>query len=478
MPKSILYNLGAASVSRFGSAILTFVLFWWLTYRLPTAEVGTFALAMSIFAVLQYLPLLGLHVQLVRDAATESTDFAQTINGYWWFALPVAVALGVAVAAYGRWAPVHESAFAFLYVGLAMLPTSWTVVAEAALLGRERMRGVAQVNLMEAAWRLAGSMAAIALGGTLAEIMLVFLAGRCLAAAAYLKQPDLHPPRWRSPPSRTEQARLWKYVPVYLTTVALTAASARFDILALPFLVSMHDVGVYSAGARLYDAALMVPTLAATVVLPPLARLFVGNRSEFVRLLPPSLQLVMGGGLLLAVAIAGAAPWLIGSMFPARFSQAAGIVQLLMFAAALASTDIVLSSTMLAAKDQASDMRCMAIGFFTLLCAVFVLVPSLGTTGAALAVTLQMLARVVSRMRWATRALGVSGLWASLARASMATGASVTALWLLGGQHWLVAVAAAVCTYVAIAFATGLFSRAGISRMLSTLATQRESKQQ
>lgn len=473
--RRILANLGAASVSRLGSALLTFGLFWWLSHRLPTVELGGFALAMGLFLMLQYLPLLGLHVQLIREIAAEPQRLEQAVTEYWWLGAPVSVLMALGIGLYGQTSHDRTLVPALWLTGVAMLPTSWTVVAESTLLAQERMRVVAGANLIESSWRLCASAVALWLGGGLASVMLVFLIGRVATGVLYLRTPGLPRPRIGAPPPWAILARLCRSTPVFLSIAALAALSTRFDMLALSRLVSMQDVGIYSAGAKLYEAALMVPTLAATVILPPLARLFATDRDEFARLLPAAIRLVLASGMALAVIAAAAAPWAVSLIYPASFAPAAGVVQVLVFAAVLASLDIVLSSTMLAARAQTSDLVSMAIGVATLVGSVVVLVHALGPIGAALGVAVHMAVRVAARAHWARTQLGARGLWPVLVRAAIATALAIGVIRFGGGLHWLLQAGAALAVYVAAGFTIGLFTRADLDRLTNHIARRNAS---
>jgi O-antigen/teichoic acid export membrane protein len=456
--KSLLANLAAVSMSRVGTSLLSFALYWWLSRRLSVSDLGAFAFAMGIFTVSQVIPLLGRQQPLIREVATYPERMAELVNAHWWFAWPLALALGLCLIGYGSLYAGALSAYVVLALALALAPTSWIIVAECALLGQERIRIIATVNFIEAVWRLLGGIAALWMGGALLAVMLVFLAGRCGVALIYLTVRGLPSPRVGAPPTLARWWALCRSTPVYFAIILLATFSSRFDVLALSYLVSLDELGRYSAGAKLYEALLMLPNLAALVMLPRMAKIFIDDRERFVRLLTPVTRAMLM--LCIPVALVGLAvtPWGVGLLFSAQFSSAALVVQILIFGAALAVVDMVLSSVMIASNNQADDLRCLVLGLLTLVGGTFLLVPLVGSAGAAIAVTLHMLVKVAYRIDWATRSMGAGGLWLALAGTVAATVPALWVTWLLRGGAWPLTAMAAVGAYLAACALVGLLT--------------------
>ncbi len=450
--RRVLANLGAATVARIGAALLSMTLFWGLSHLLGATELGGFALLMSLFALLQGLPLLGLHVPLTREVATRPGDLAERLAHHRWFAMPVALVLGLSLAAYGRWAVEPSLYPALLAVAAAMLPTGATLVTETALIGQERVRIVAAVSVAEGAWRLVASLSAVALGGGLTGVAVAFLIGRCMAWGLYrlwagLPAPDGPGRSQARRPTAAQWRALWRQVPVYLGIVAVAALGARLDVLALSRLVGLDEVARYAVAARLYEAALMLPTLAALVVLPPLSRQFNVDRAAFVANVPRVVGGILLWGLPIVIVGAGAMPWLIRLVFPPALADAAPMARVLLPAALLAALDMILASWMQAARAQNADLRSLSWALLAMVVTLLVLVPRIGALGAAIAMLVQMVVRVVSRAAWARQTLRVQGLGPLLAGIALA--ASIAMAVLLACERWqpMLAIPAALIAY-------------------------------
>lgn len=432
--------------ARLAMAVLNYGLFWQLSHRLDSASLGGFSLLMNLFFLLQGLPLLGLTSPLARRAATEPEQLPAEFSNAWAFAMPVALLLAVGTGGFG-WATYPAALHpAFWLLAASLLPSAWVLVAETALLGCERMSLVARVQCLESLGRLVLMSVAVWLGGDLTGLFAIFLGLRCLAAALYALHPAV-PAVDLSLLRRTLWRRNWSEVPVFLGIALLAVLTQRIDLILLSKLDGLAAAGVYAAAARLYEAALMVPTIAAMVMLPALARLYVSDGAQFRDMLGQALRWSLAVGLAVALLVAALAPQIIHLLYAAHLSEAAALLRCLIFGAVLMTMDQILSSTMVAARDQAQDLRSLAVGMLVLVVGLVVLVPLYGPLGAAMAVPLGLFCRVCWRVRWARRHLGLVGLGRALLRAGLAGVAGVAALVLASPWGAMASAAAALLSY-------------------------------
>ncbi|GAP35856.1 lipopolysaccharide biosynthesis protein [Piscinibacter sakaiensis] len=448
--------LGSSLVARVGMAAVNFGQFWLLSHHYPAERLGGFSLLMNLYLMLQLLPLLGLSLPLARRVATDEAGRAAEVANALALALPVAGLIAAGLVAAGHLAYPPWLALPFTLVALAMLPTAWTLVAESVLLGLERAGDIARVQFGEALLRTAGTAAVVALDGGLAAVFAVFLVLRVLSAWRYARHPAVPRPR-RALLSMALQRRNAAEIPVYLGIAVLAALASRLDIVALSRLGDLHEVGRYAAAARLYDAALMLPTLAALILMPTLARRFQSDPQSFGPMLVRAVGAVLALGSLLALAVAGLAAPIVRLLYPPELHGAAPVLRWLIFAAVWLTVDQLLSSTMIAAQAPRQDLASMAVALALLAAGLLLLVPLQGPVGAAQAVLLAMLGRVAWRVRWAAQRFAVPALWGVLARVALAAGAAVAAL-VLAEQRLgePAALAAALTVYALAALASGL----------------------
>lgn len=467
--RTLLRKLASVTVLRLGVAATGFALFWLLSHELPAAELGGFSVWMNAFLLLQALPLLGLNVHVVRELAAHPGQQAQEISHATAFALFFGALMTVGVIAYGLLAADAAMRLPCVLLGLALLPSAWVLVVESALIGREQLPVLTAVTLAESLWRVLGAAVSLACGWGLLGVFAFFLAGRLLTCALYLGFGGLPAPSWRLV-SRAGLQRYLMLAPTYLAIGLVSVASSRMDVLLLSRLRGLGDVGVYAAAAKLYEASLMVSTMALMIVYPLLARLFVQDREAFAQMLARCVRwgLLLGPPLVM-VGMALAQP-LVQWLYAPRLWGAAPVLQALLLAAWLMAMDQLLSSTMLAAHAQRHDLRAMVVGLFTLLALLFLLSPWLGPVGTAWSVVAGLGLRVGWRVGWAQGTLALPGLLGQSLRAAWAAAAGVIVFLCVGSGvvlasghpvlQTLLALLAGGLTHAGLAWVTGAFGPA------------------
>lgn len=459
----------SAMGARLAIALINYGLFWALTRWVEAPVLGGFSLLMNVFFLLQLLPLLGLAVPVMRRAATHPEALADEISNAFYFALPVALVLALGVGLWGEWSHAIDLAPSFWLIGLSLLPTAWTIVAEAVLIGQEKFGDITRIVFVECLLRSLLALAAIRLGAGLTGVFAAMLLMRFVAAALYARHPGLSLPRRRLV-TRALQRRNWGEVPVFLGIAVVTALVTRLDVIALSALRDLHEVAVYAAASRLYEASLMVPTVMALVLMPVLARHFKESRERFAPTLDVAIRVGLVAGLALALVASALSGWVVGVLYPPEMAGAASVLGWLAFASALMVTDVVLSSTMIAADAQKTDLHCLAVGLAGLVTGLCACIPLWGATGAALGVVAGLLARTAWRLRWSRREFALAPTGPLLARLALATGCGIAALRATGGHGGLVAATAALAAFGAAVVLLGVWGRHPLARLRADLA--------
>lgn len=453
--------MGSAMGARLGMAVLNYGLFWLLSHRLGASALGGYSLVMNVFYLCAMLPLLGLSGPLTRRAATEREHLADEYANAIAFAAPVAVALAAAIAWGGPAAYGQGLALPFLLLGASMLPTAATLVSESVLMGLERMPDISRIQFAEAALRTAGAAWIVSHGGGLDGVFVVFLGLRVATAVAYRFHPAL--PRFEGRRvTAALQRRQWQEVPVFLGIVGLAALTSRLDMIGLARGADLREVGRYAAASRLYEATLMLPTIAAFAMMPTLARLFATERDRFREMLVLALRVNLGVGAALALAVAALAGPIVALLYKPELASSAPVLRWLIFGAVLMTLDQILSSTMMAAQAQAHDLRALAIAVTTLAVGLWLCVPHWQALGAAIAVVAALVARVGYRVVWVVGLLQLRGLAGELARVGGSALAGVAALVVALPMGAPLALVAALGAYAVALVATGVLRPAAV----------------
>jgi O-antigen/teichoic acid export membrane protein len=229
-------------------------------------------------------------------------------------------------------------------------------VSESTLLGLERMADIARLQFAESLARTVLAVAAVMLGYGLVGVFAVFLALRCAMALAYRLHPLL--PRFaRADVSAALQRRNWREVPVFLGIGLLAAMTARVDIIVLSRMSGLQEAGVYAAASRLYEASLMLPTIAALAMMPTLARLFASDRPYFREVLVVAMRLSLGVGFVVALCVGALAQPIVDLLYRPQVAAAAPVLRWLIFGAVLMTLDQLLSTTCARSRSRSARSR-------------------------------------------------------------------------------------------------------------------------
>lgn len=441
------------SAMRLGSAVLSFAVFWYLARTSGASFVGAYAFLLGVYAFLQQLPLLGLHLAAVRDVAANADDAPKVVANLGSLGVVTAVMLGLACYFVGIGFYPPEMHLSFALLGGSMLPTAWVNLAECILIGRQNMRIVALVNLGEAALRSLVSAVAVFNGGGLGILFLIFLVGRIGAAIAYQRSPPV--PRWQR--HLVDWPRLRAHLcetPVFLGIMVFSAALSRLDLFFLSKLGSFADVGIYAVAAKIYDAALMAPAVITSVLYPAFSQAANRELAELAGLSRTATFWVFVLALPCAIAVALVAQPMINLIFGASYEKSAEVLQILMGGVVLMALNQLLTLVLLARHRQNLDFQTLLISTVCNALLLGALIPPLGVTGAAWAVLAAMLVQLCVRyglVRHFEFEPGFGTLWRPVLAAVAMVMVALEALHL----HPAIMLLLALATYFITLFAVG-----------------------
>lgn len=465
----VVRSIASAMSGRLATAALNYGLFWYLAHTLDANALGGFSLLMSVFLMVSLLPMLGLSIPFMRRVAVSPDAIQLEVSNALAFAIPVSAVLALSIGGWGRLSRHPELTSAYWLVAATLLPSAWVLVAECTLLARERMRDVTRVNMLEALLRTALSIFLVRRGHGLDEVFAAFLGARLLSMLVYALHPVIPLPRfalW----SAALQRRNWREMPVFLCITIVAALVLRLDVVVLSHMRDLREAATYAAASRLYEAAQILPSVTALVVMPVLARQHASSPESIPATLGLAVRVGLTVGLGAAVLASAFAQQVIDLLYPPEMASAASALRWLIFAAAVMMVDVILSSTMLATDAQSADLHALMVGLAVLASTLFILVPLHGPRGAAMAVTAGVSVRLVVRLRWAMRVLQLTVPWSYLGRIATACIAGVWAMWITRNHGAVIAGASGLLVYACVAMLSGAIDRPFLRELRSGMS--------
>lgn len=436
-------NFLSAGSMRLVAAGLSFFLFLVIARFHGKELLGEFATVFAFFIFLQQAPLLGLHVVVIREVASDPISLPRHATNGTILALVAAVLLCLGLGGTGHL--VYTGAKAGLQpalwlVGLAMFPTALIVVVESILVGQERVGLMAIVNAAENLIRVVGSLAALYFGLGLTGIFAAFLIGRLAAAHVYFWHAGLKDSFARKEFAPAALALYLRECPTFLGILVLSSGINRLDSILISILATLPDAGVYAAGYKLYEICLMVPSILTFILFPTFARYFEADRAKFDQLARHLFRFCVVVGIPFSIAIAAHAGPIVTAIYRPELAPAAVVLRLLIFVPVIVGLDQILTMVLLAAKRQKLDLGVLALSCSSYLALLWILVPRFSYVGAAWATLLVALIQLGVRYLMVRRALGIADLIAALARplaAASAMAGAMAATWTLPGPSAL-----------------------------------------
>jgi len=381
-----LRNFFSMSAMRIISAGLTFGLVVAFSRLEGMAQLGQFSLLITLFLFFQLLPLLGLHLYLIREISAAPQSIAHHLPNASVLALFVSVflALGLGFGGAEIYADMPEIHPALWLVALSLIPTAPISAIEAGLLAQQRMDAVAIRNVAENILRSSLSLWLLLSGHGLTSIFIVFFCGRVLTAISYLTMDSLPSVMNFREISRTTLCSYIRKIPVFFGIALLGALSTRLDMLIMSKLSTPEQLGLYAAAYKLYELGLMVPQIISVVIFPHMSALHAQSSTAMARLLTPVITYSVLGATPLLILLGYNAEWVM-SLFGSQAATGAPVLKLLLPALISAGCGQLLAVSMLVLNRSDLDLRTLAVGtVFTAALLIFV-IPRWGATGAAVA---------------------------------------------------------------------------------------------
>jgi len=445
----LLTNFISSIVVKLAAPLSSFIVFTLIARRMGVEVVGQYTLLASLFMIFQFLSSLGLSPMIVRDIANQRQTPAGIYSqvaaiGLAGLVLWVPILIGIAWV--GKYP--HDLLVATLVLAACLPFAFFCMINEALFMGIEKFQFIPIVNIAEAIYLMAGSLAVMASGLGIIGLTAVLASGKIIAAAAGFwiiqRKTQLRP----QPLEPVVIKHIIKIMPAFFLNFAFAILYYRVDILQLSWLVPERDVGLYSAAYKLFMMAAILPDSFSTALYPRLARVahngnvfeasFRALRYVLVGLTPILLTLVIFGQKLMVL------------LFGATYMDAAPAQIVLIWLLLPYAATTILSNLFLACDQLWFTAGITVFAVFTVVGLNFLLIGRLGFPGAALSlVIVQILCSILMLCYMKKRmcAVNIYSDYLVLFVPALAGGV-ISSLWSWGGDWGSLFVAMSVTLFL------------------------------
>jgi O-antigen/teichoic acid export membrane protein len=447
--RKALRNLFSLSFMRLFSALASFVLFNILARYWGSELLGEFSTITTYFMLLMQIPLLGLHLLIIRDVAANPGKTGAVVSSAMAISLSVSILLVVIVSCIGRFLYPESLHAAFYVLSLSCIPTAFIVVIESLLIGQEKVHTMALVNIVESVLRSLVCILLFWAGFGLVALISVYLICRFAAMFAYLLNSGINT-YLKSGIDRRQVALYMVKMPTFLAILIFSASIGRLDFIFLSLVGNMQDVGLYAVPFKLYELGLMIPSMIVMVLFPTFARLFNESRTHFNQAYSLLVRAMVISGLPACITVAYLSSDILHLLFGEEYMQGTHVLQLLSFAVLFMGLDQLLSTIILAGKREDLELKVLAITFIAYLAMLTALVPAYGISGAAWATFLATFIKLIMRYVYAVRNIEMPDLASQILPPVLSGCLMAGALILI--SHEALALCAAAAVYISALF--------------------------
>ena len=222
---------------------------------------------------------------------------------------------------------------------------------------------------------------------------------------------------------------LIRHIPVFGGILVASTLYWRSDVFLLSKMVTLAEVGYYTAAYRLFAIAQMLPKSFNTSIYPVLSKLFLASEEDYRRANGLAIRYIVIVLLPVAAGIHGLAEPIVRMLFGKDFGPAVPVLKVVIWTLVPYGIVRVLASGMFASNRQGIDLRVNLLGVVTNILLNLALIPRLGILGCAWATFLSICLFLVYQCIYLRREILTVFREAEILRPMFA--AAMISLWLI-----------------------------------------------
>jgi O-antigen/teichoic acid export membrane protein len=397
--KDLVRNSGFLFLNGIVTNILSFFALLYIARYLGPEKYGMYTFAFAFIYFFSFIPDMGIHQILVREAAKEPEKAGKLIgNGTIMQICLSLVALFLAFVLINviNFPPSTKSALYIASLGLLITGTgAYGIIYEAKL----RMEYSLLFNLANRIVFLIFIFLAIANNMELN----VFIFASVLATFIHNLLMILFAKKLVNVSFDVDISLMKQLVkeaiPIAIASV-FTVIYFRIDVLMLSFLRGDTEVGFYSAAYRLTEALVFLPTVITTSTFPLMSKYYKDSFDSFSFAYTRTFKYLFATGLLIAVLVTFASDKIIFIVYGLEYQSSAIALQILIWSTAIMFITTLISTTCVSSGNQQIVSKRAILAALLNVILNLILIPWIGYIGAAIATVLSTFGAMMFSLAW------------------------------------------------------------------------------
>ncbi len=385
-------------LARIATSLCAFALFWIISQN-SVEQLGAFRTLFIYFLIAEFIPLLGMNQYVIRETAKHPEKINDFLLHAFLFSLIVSLFLAVAffvISRSGGYSPLVAKGLLVIIIGIPA--TAAVLCLQSILIACRKGAELGAVQGIEVIIRTALGIWCVMVTQNIIHVMAGFIVTRWGIVILY----------WLRV-SRLTNEKKWhiqsdffyyflKKVPQFAGILALFLVIRFAGQLMVPWMEGDVEAGYFAIVYQFLDLILLVPTSFSINFMPVLSR----KAHHSIKALRRSGTLAM---TLMATLMIPCTLFVFVNctdvvffIFGEQYQPAVSLVSVSIWAGLIFSFDQVLSTSMIAADKQGTDLTSLFIGALVTIVAMYFLITHKGVTGAAIGLLAGAGALFISRV--------------------------------------------------------------------------------
>ena len=386
------------TLARVLSAACAFALFWFISQK-SIGQLGAFRTLFICFLVTEFIPLLGMNQYIIREISKKPDNINDYLLHSFIFSLFVSTIMAASILVisfYGGYSPVVAKGLIIIIAGIPA--TAAVLCFQSVLIASGKGAVLGGIQGLEVAARTVAGFILISCTPDILYVIAGFIILRWFILGVYWRQITSLTSKYKWRVNTEFFKSFLKTTPQFAGILILFLIIRFAGQLMVPWMEGDIAAGYFAIVYQFLDLILLVPTAFAINLMPVLSRKAERSLLDLNKTGKQAMKLISTLAIPCTFFVFVNCKSIIFQVFGAQYQPAVFLVSISIWAGLIFSLDQVLSTSMIAAGKQGTDLASLATGALVTTGAMYFFISKNGVDGAATGLLLGTLTLFLTRV--------------------------------------------------------------------------------